>query len=196
MKLFFSFFFCNCLSCLITASITFGSIGTHVSKKICCHSNTILIDHCPRFQGKNDRVPTSCCKFPSPTCGFDMTIKNPVDVINLVGCTGLNFSYSDREKVVGGVGLAIAFTHLLATIGCIVFLCCFNAARGLSTTDALKGKEPSDEDQISGGSEMGSTSGSTRRSPGKKPLHASQEELTAEDDLPTDASKDLRDKSK
>ena len=122
-----------------------------------------------------------------------MTIKNPVDVINLVGCTGLNYSYSDREKVVGGVGLAIALLHLMTVVTCAALLCCFNTARGLSPVDALKGKEPSDGGSTSRGSGRGSASG-TPRSPVRKALPASEEELITED-FPIDASRDLRDKS-
>lgn len=148
------------------------------------------------FQGKNNRVPSSCCKFPAPTCGYDMDTKNPIDVVNILGCSGLHFSYEDRKKFVGGVGLAIGLFNLFALLCCIIFTFCFNSARGISAIDALKGAEPSD-DPVGRGTSS-STPGSTRRPPPKSALRASKEMLTEDDDdddLPLDAYKDLRDKS-
>jgi len=147
-------------------------------------------------QGKNNRVPSSCCKFPAPTCGYDMDTKNPIDVINILGCSGLHFSYEDRKKFVGGVGLAIGLFNLFALLCCIIFTFCFNSARGISAIDALKGAEPGD-DPVGRGTSS-STPGSTRRPPPKSALRASKEMLTEDDDdddLPLDAYKDLRDKS-
>ena len=128
-----------------------------------------------------------------------MDTKNPIDIINILGCTGLNFSYDHRQKVVGGVGLAIGFLNLFALLCCIIFCFCFNTARGLSPVDALKGVEPSDEPgSARRGSSARSPPGSTRGAPQKKALRASKEKLTEDDDnddLPLDAYKDLRDKS-
>ena len=137
-----------------------------------------------------------------------MDTKNPMDFINILGCTGLNFSYDDKMKVVGGVGLALGFLNLFALLYVIIFCFCFNAARGLSPVDALKGEEPNDAPSSSssaGSSKKGrrrssvqSTPGSSRRQPSKKALRASKEKLNEDDDgedLPADAHKDLLDKS-
>lgn len=130
-----------------------------------------------------------------------MDTKNPIDVINILGCTGLNFSYNSRLKVVGGVGLAIGLLNLFALLCCIIFSFCFNSVRGLSPVDALKGVEPSDEPSSAiarRGSSAQSTPGSTRRAVPKTALRASKEKLNEDDDdddLPLDAYKDLRDKS-
>ena len=128
-----------------------------------------------------------------------MDTKNPIDVINILGCTGLNFSYNSRLKVVGGVGLAIGLLNLFALLCCIIFSFCFNSVRGLSPVDALKGVEPSDEPSSARrGSSALSTPGSTRRAVPKTALRASKEKLNEnddDDDLPLDAYKDLRDKS-
>ena len=144
-------------------------------------------------------MPSSCCKFPTPKCGYDMDTKNPIDVINILGCTGLNFSYSSRLKVVGGVGLAIGLLNLFALLCCIIFSFCFNSVRGLSPVDALKGVEPSDKPSSARqGSSARSTPASTRRAVPKTALRASKEKLNEDDDdddLPLDAYKDLRDKS-
>ena len=133
-----------------------------------------------------------------------MDTKNPMDFINILGCTGLNFSYDDRLKVVGGVGLALGFLNLFALLCSIIFCFCFNTARGLSSVDALKGEEPNEE-LSSSSPNMGrrrpssqSTPGSLRRQRSKKAPRASKEKLNEdddEDDLPPDAYKDLLDKS-
>lgn len=125
-----------------------------------------------------------------------MDTKNPIDVINIQGCSGLNFSYEDRKKFVGGVGLAIGLFNLFALLCCIIFTFCFNSARGLSPADAFKGVEPSN-DPVGRGSSR-STPGSARKPLAKSALRASKEMLTEDDDdgdLPLDAYKDLRDKS-
>ena len=151
------------------------------------------------FQGVDNRVPTSCCKFPSPNCGHDMNTKNPIDVINILGCrnlAGLNYSYDNRMKVVGGVGLAIGFLHLFALLCCIVFCFCFNTVRGLSPVDAIKGG--STLDKPSSG-RRGSSALTTPRPSRRHALHASKEKLhedDEDDDIPPHAYKDLRDKSK
>ena len=128
-----------------------------------------------------------------------MDTKNPIDVINILGCTGLNYSYDDRKKVVGGVGLAIGFLNLFALLCCIIYSFCFNSVRGLSSVGALKGEEPIDEPSSGGrGSSTQTTPRSARRQPPKKALRASKEKLNEDDDdddLPLDAYKDLRDKS-
>ena len=131
----------------------------------------------------------SCCKVPAPACGFDMDIKNPIDVINIQGCVGLNYFYNDRQRIIGGVGLGIAFLHLITILLCIIFSFCYNSASGLSMVDALKGEEPQPS---SGG-------GSLRNR--RKSVPASQEQLNEDDeedeeDIPQPASKDLLDKSK
>ena len=128
-----------------------------------------------------------------------MDTKNPIDVINILGCSGLNFSYEDRKKFVGGVGLAIGLLNLFASLCCIVFIFCFNSARGLSPVDALKGVEPSD-DPGRRGSSVRDTPQLKRRPQPKSVLRTSKENLTEDnvdddDDLPLDAYKDLRDKS-
>ena len=152
----------------------------------------------------NNRVPKSCCKFPTATCGNDMDLKNPMDFINILGCTGLNFAYDDKLKVVGGVGLALGFLNLFALLCCIIFCFCFNAARGLSPKDALKGEEPNDQPSSNSSnkgrrrSSTQSSSGSLRRQPSKKALRASREDLNNDendDDLPSYSNKDLLDKS-
>lgn len=133
-----------------------------------------------------------------------MDTKNPIDVINILGCTGLNYSYDDKKKFVGGVGLAIGLLNLFTLLCIIIFGFCFNSVRGLSPVDALKGVEPSDEPSSArDGSSARSTPGSTRRVTPKKAQHASKERLNEnevdddddDDDLPLDAYKDLRDKS-
>ena len=134
-----------------------------------------------------------------------MDTKNPMDFINILGCTGLNFSYDDKLKVVGGVGLALGFLNLFALLCSIIFCFCFNAARGLSSVDALKGEEPDDEPSSSSPNKgrrrpsEQSTPGSLRRQRSKKALRASKEKLNTDDDdddLPPDAYKDLLDKSR
>lgn len=150
-------------------------------------------------------VPTSCCKYPNENCGKNMDTKNPMDFINILGCTGLNFSYDDKMKVVGGVGLALGFLNLFALLYTIIFCFCFNAARGLSSVDALKGEEPNDETSSSSPNKgrrrpsAQSTPGSSRRQRSKRAPRASMEKLNADDDdnddLPPNAYKDLLDKS-
>lgn len=152
-------------------------------------------------------VPSSCCKYPNENCGKDMDTKNPMDFINILGCTGLNFSYDDKIKVVGGVGLALGFLNLFALLCSIIFCFCLNAARGLSLVDALKGEEPDDEPSSSSPNKgrrrpsEQSTPGSSRRSRLQKAPRASREKLNTDDDdddddLPPDAYKDLLDKSR
>ena len=150
-------------------------------------------------------MPTSCCKYPNENCGKDMDTKNPMDFINILGCTGLHFSYDDKIKAVGGVGLALGFLNLFALLCSIIFCFCFNAARGLSSVDALKGEEPDDEPSSSSANKgrrppsAQSTPGSVRRQRSKKAPRASREKLNEDDndddDLPPDAYKDLLDKS-
>lgn len=128
-----------------------------------------------------------------------------MDFINILGCTGLNFAYDDKLKVVGGVGLALGFLNLFALLCCIIFCFCFNAARGLSPMDALKGEEPNDESSSSSSkkgrrrSSAQNTPGSSRRQSSKKALRASREDLNKDDDddedLPSYSNKDLLDKS-
>lgn len=86
-----------------------------------------------------------CCKFLLLICGYDMDIKNFIDVINILGCLGFNFFYEDWKKVVGGVGLVIGFLNLFVLLCCIVFIFCFNFVRGLSLVDVFKGVELSDD---------------------------------------------------
>ena len=81
-----------------------------------------------------------------------MDIKNPIDVINIQGCVGLNYFYSDRQKIIGGVGLGLAFLHIITILLCITFSFCYNSASGLSTLDALKGEEPQSVSGASAGS--------------------------------------------
>lgn len=133
----------------------------------------------------------SCCKVPAPTCGFDMDIKNPIDVINIQGCVGLNYFYNDRQKIIGGVGLGLAFLHIIIILLCIIFSFCYNSASGLSTVDALKGEEP----------QPSSSAGSSTSRQRRKSVPAYQEEIEEDDDeeeegLALNPTKDLLDKSK
>lgn len=128
-----------------------------------------------------------------------MNTKNPIDVINILGCSnlaGLNHSYESRMKVVGGVGLAIGFLHLFALLCCIVFCFCFNTVRGLSPVNAIKGESPLDEPSSG---RRGSSALTTPRPSRRHTLHASKEKLHEGDDgdeIPPNAYKNLRDKSK
>lgn len=138
-----------------------------------------------------------------------MDIKNPVDVINIIGCTGLNYFHDKRQRVIGGIGLGIGLVHLATVLCCCVFSCCFNAVGGLSPVDALKGKEPSYAGGGGGGSSGGGgsrggrgSSGEPGSSPSKsrqgsrKSIPAFQEPFDDDDDLPENSSHDLLDKSK
>ncbi|KAK3736301.1 hypothetical protein QZH41_020766, partial [Actinostola sp. cb2023] len=146
-------------------------------------------------QGVTNRVPSSCCKVPSPQCGWDMDIKNPVDIINIIGCTGLNYFHDKRQKIIGGAGLGIGFLHLATILCCIVFSCCFNSVGGLSPADAIKGKEA---EYAPEGGDAGGESGSSpgKRQSAKKSVPAFQEPFDDDDDLPENSSQDLLDKSK
>ncbi|EDO39280.1 predicted protein [Nematostella vectensis] len=149
-------------------------------------------------QGVSNRVPSSCCKVPVPTCGWDMDVKNPVDVINIIGCSGLNYAQNDRLRVIGGGGLGLAFVHLLSVLSLIIFCFCFNTVGGLSPIDALKGKES--EVQSGGGDSEGPLK-SGPLGPGSSPKKkrkpkAVQEPFEDDDDLQENYSKDLLDKSK
>lgn len=131
-----------------------------------------------------------------------MDIKNPVDVINIIGCTGLNYFHDKRQKVVGGAGLGVAFLHLATILCCLIFSCCFNSVGGLSPVDALKGKEP---EYASNGSKGGPSkgpgeeSGSSPYKPrqsSKKSVPAFQEPFDDDENLPENSSQDLLDKSR
>lgn len=152
-----------------------------------------------RLQGVTNRVPTSCCKVQTPQCGWDMDIKNPIDVINIIGCTGLNYFHDKRQRVVGGAGLGIAFIHLAIILCCLVFCCCFNSVGGLNPLDALKGKEPEYSEGGSGSGKGGAGSGSSPSKPRqstKKSVPAFKEPFDDDDDIPENYSQDLLDKSK
>lgn len=129
-----------------------------------------------------------------------MDIKNPVDVINIVGCTGLNYFHDKHQRIVGGAGLGVAFIHLATILCCFVFSCCFNSVGGLSPVDALKGNDPEYSDEVTGGGsgsgKLGSGSPSKRQSNRKKSKPAFQEPFDDDDDLPENSSQDLLDKSK
>jgi hypothetical protein len=130
-----------------------------------------------------------------------MDIKNPVDVINIIGCTGLNYFHDKHQRIVGGAGLGVAFVHLATILCCFVFSCCFNTVGGLSPVDALKGKEAEFAEEGESGGPGSGGSGKSGSSPSKrrstmKSVPAFQEPFDDDDDLPENSSQDLLDKSK